>query len=389
MMHVMRCTPLDVVREGAARFDLGLHKSLRRIVVGQGGGFGPLQDDIASLPLSMGGLGITRAEDIRPFAFWASFHQSLDVQDNILNGREFPFLPAVSEARAGFAQTIPAFDVNVLNTAALSRKGLQGKLGEFASKVRRDVLLARPAIPRLHEVILSAGLPHACQWLQALPLQRLGQGMSAIDFVCRLKYHLLIPLYTEGAVCPCCSQPMDCWGDHAIQCRYGRAVATTHRHNMVRDILFRIARELGVRVEREPHFPVRVPGAEGRRPDIVLRDWDEGRDLFVDVVGSSPLAVSHREAFVPGGSLTKAVTRKGVSYRDVLAAQPPSVLFQAFSFETLGGLHPEALALVGRLQGVLNLASCTHDDVVWHSVVRRVSFAIAKAVACSTARRYP
>ena len=74
-----------------------------------------------------------------------------------------------------------------------------------------------------------------------------------------------------------------------IQCRYGRAVATTHRHNMVRDILFHIARELGVRVEREPHFPVRVPGAEGRRPDIVFRDWEEGRDLFVDVVGSSHL----------------------------------------------------------------------------------------------------
>jgi hypothetical protein len=46
-------------------------------------------------------------------------------------------------------------------------------------------------------------------------------------------------------------------------------------------------------VAREPSFPVRVLGAEGRRPDILVIEWEGGKDLFVDVVGSSSLAVSY------------------------------------------------------------------------------------------------
>jgi hypothetical protein len=79
----------------------------------------------------------------------------------------------------------------------------------------------------------------------------------------------------------------------------------TYRHNSVRDILFRICKELGMAVEREPSFPVRVPGAEGRRPDLLLKDWEGGKDLYIDVVGSSPLAVSSQKGFEPGGGVSE------------------------------------------------------------------------------------
>jgi hypothetical protein len=39
-------------------------------------------------------------------------------------------------------------------------------------------------------------------------------------------------------------------------------------------------------------------------------DWEHGRDLYVDVVGSSPLAVSYRENFVPGGAVERAPPTK-------------------------------------------------------------------------------
>jgi hypothetical protein len=55
-----------------------------------------------------------------------------------------------------------------------------------------------------------------------------------------------------------------------------------------------MAEELGLDVVREPHFSVRVPGAEG------------GRDLFLDVlVGllrSSSLTGSNVEGFAPRGA---------------------------------------------------------------------------------------
>jgi hypothetical protein len=84
--------------------------------------------------------------------------------------------------------------------------------------------------------------------------------------------------------------------------------------------------------------------------------------------------------FEPGGASRKAVAGKERSYRDILRAQPPSVRYLSFSFESLGGLHPDAVGLLGRLQGGVNLSLLTHDDCVWFSVIRRVSFAIAKAV---------
>lgn len=39
--------------------------------------------------------------------------------------------------------------------------------------------------------------------------------------------------------------------------------------------------ELGLDAVREPHFPVRVPEADGRRPDLLLKDWEEGRERSI------------------------------------------------------------------------------------------------------------
>jgi hypothetical protein len=45
-----------------------------------------------------------------------------------------------------------------------------------------------------------------------------------------------------------------------------------------RDPLLRVCKELGMDVARDPHFPARVLGAEGRRPDLNFRDWEEEKD---------------------------------------------------------------------------------------------------------------
>jgi hypothetical protein len=83
------------------------------------------------------------------------------------------------------------------------------------------------------------------------------------------------------------------------------------------------------------------------------------------------------------------VAGKETSNRNILRAQPPSVKYLSFSFESLGGLHPDAVGLLGRLQGGVNLAALTHDDCFWFSVLRRVSFAIAKVVGRQFSSRLP
>ncbi len=110
---------------------------------------------------------------------------------------------------------------------------------------------------------------------------RLGQTTAAIEFRCRLKYQLLIPMFLEGSRCPRCAVLKDRWGDHAVQ--WGWEVANTFWHNAVRNMLLGIGRELSLPVGRERPFPVQVPGLETRRADLVIWDWEHGRDSFVDV----------------------------------------------------------------------------------------------------------
>jgi hypothetical protein len=68
-------------------------------------------------------------------------------------------------------------------------------------------------------------------------------------------------------------------------------------------------------------------------------------DLFVDVLGSSSLAVSNMGRFAPGGPLS---ARKEASYPAVLPAQPLLVKYLPFELESLGGLHEDALGLLVR-----------------------------------------
>jgi hypothetical protein len=115
----------------------------------------------------------------------------------------------------------------------------------------------------------------------------------------------------------------------------------TYRHNVVRDFVFRICKQLGMDAAREPSIPDRVPGAEGRRPDLLFRGWEGGQDLFVDVVGSSSLqvevvvhvAVSNLRAVVPGGPSIRVVVRREASYRE----RSPLLLNTSRSVWVLGG----------------------------------------------------
>eukprot|EP00884_Botryococcus_braunii_P020866 jgi/Botrbrau1/7463/Bobra.0095s0002.1 len=107
------------------------------------------------------------------------------------------------------------------------------------------------------------------------------------------------------------------------------------------------------RVTLEPAFPTPVPGEERRRAELWLHAGEEGRNLYVGIVGSSPLTPANLQHFIAGGAAARAAKDKQTRYTVLLARQETLVAFQAFSFETFGGLHADALALLQRFQGLL------------------------------------
>ena len=236
-------------------------------------------------------------------------------------------------------------------------------------------------------MLQSLTQPGVPDWLLALPVPHLQQTMAPESFRCRLQYQLLIPIFQEGSQCPFCLRELDVWGDHAVHCTSGGDIAIVGRHYSVRNGLDAVLTSARQRVTREPAFPTPVPGQERRRADLRLHAWEEGRDLYLDIVGSSPLTVANLQHFRPGGAAVRAAEDKQARYAALLARQQPPVAFQAFSFETFGGLHEDALVLLKRLQGLLNQAILTQEDVEGYLVMRRVSFIIAAAVGRQLAAR--
>jgi hypothetical protein len=98
-----------------------------------------------------------------------------------------------------------------------------------------------------------------------------------------------------------------------------------------------------------------------------------------DVFGSSPLALSYRANFVPGGAVERAASHKLVWYREVLAGQPPRGVFKPFALDEL----------LKRLQCLVSQASVAHEGLVWFSTHRWLGFAVARAGGRQLASRLP
>jgi hypothetical protein len=70
-----------------------------------------------------------------------------------------------------------------------------------------------------------------------------------------------------------------------------------------------MGRRWRLRLSAHLSYGVRVPGFEARRSDLMFQDWEGGRDLYIDVVGASPLAALYCTGgggFVPGGGGERA-----------------------------------------------------------------------------------
>ncbi|KAL6528974.1 hypothetical protein OROMI_028860 [Orobanche minor] len=86
-------------------------------------------------------------------------------------------------------------------------------------------------------------------------------------------------------------------------------------------------------------------GRSGRN-DCAL--WDRGRDVCIDLTGSSPLTQSGLSDFIPGWVVTDAANHKRVKYET--GCRAIGYGFHPFSFSYLGKLDKDAVALLKRVQ---------------------------------------
>ncbi|GKB28652.1 hypothetical protein Tco_0868053 [Tanacetum coccineum] len=148
---------------------------------------------------------------------------------------------------------------------------------------------------------------HTSNWLRAVPISGLGQIMNGRTYRCVLCYRLGVLLFSVTKPCSACSRVFmgDIYRDHAVSC--AGIVGIKHRHNLVRDTLVDICYRSGIFSSKEVDIGLGGERDNSLRPaDVLLYSWDVGRDVCVDLTGSSPLTHTNMVDFMPGRAVTEA-----------------------------------------------------------------------------------
>ncbi|KAJ0869042.1 hypothetical protein HanRHA438_Chr11g0484841 [Helianthus annuus] len=218
-------------------FDDGIREAVEDIVVCGGSYFGDLQWRLASLPMRLGGLGLLSARDVGVYAFVASRAQSCVLQDHILRNSGVVKLDVdYQQALEYLSISLPDFDIGGFSNMDTPPKPQKTLANALFDKIARSLGETFDLSPRQKAVIECLKGPHAQDFFTVIPIEGLGQCMSAVEYRAILKYRLMIPMYSEDETCPVCHKAcMDKYGEHAIH--YKELPGFKYRHDWVRDVL--------------------------------------------------------------------------------------------------------------------------------------------------------
>lgn len=138
----------------------------------------------------------------------------------------------------------------------------------------------------------SNQVKHAMDFLLAIPIPGLNQQIGSRQFSAILCYRLGIPLFEPDSLFPFCKREMDVFGDHAVHCT--NEVGLKFRHDLVRDTIADICYRDGVPARKEVDLGLLANNDISLRPtDVLVLNWDNGRDVCFDMTIVSPFAVGN------------------------------------------------------------------------------------------------
>jgi hypothetical protein len=182
----------------------------------------------------------------------------------------------------------------------------------------------------------SKSQKYANAWLLAVPAAFCGQKIAKAEFRAALKYHSMIPLYEREPTCPFCNKRADIFGDHFISC------STTGQRIEKHNTLVRFVAEK-LRGARVP-IVLSLGVDKDVMGDLVLRNWRNGRDLYLDFSVAGVLTQSYRTK----GALEKlgAAKARCEEKKKKYEQQMQIVDFQPIVFESLGAIEHSAIPIL-------------------------------------------
>ena len=146
------------------------------------------------------------------------------------------------------------------------------------------------------------------------PLLWLGYRMAPELWLVAARRRLGCDVYPKERSCLCCKFGVcDVKGEPSVMCP--GAAALVKRHDSVRDMIAKAAREAGFTVSLEHGGDL---NDSKRRPgDVCIYNWNGCKHLLIDVAIINPQAEGHRGALITGGAgaaATKNEAKKWAKY---------------------------------------------------------------------------
>lgn len=119
--------------------------------------------------------------------------------------------------------------------------------------------------------------------------------------------------------------------------------------------------------------------------DILVYNWEDGKDVCFDVTGASPFMSAKTRTFTLGHAISATFTRKCTKYLDKCVAHGYD--FGVLAFSILGELGVDTIAFLKRLKNFF--ASYDANYKIGSSLFHRLGIVIQKGVGSQLVARLP
>ena len=299
--------------------------------------------DLWSLPRSFGGFALPELLPLANINFISSILSTKDLQI-IISGksRPHPDLPNLNidhEKLSDIASTAQGHQIQKKLTLIYNQK-LHAKI--FANADYRSKAL-----------LTSRQISGSQNWLYVFPSEYKGTKFDSTDFCALLRYNSGLPFEHCPTFCCECNNRQDPYGDHALSCK--STGASISKHDDLCDTIatgcengaFQIDKEMSLDGTTTKHDQKNQRREiKNRGGDIVIKKYEGGKDLYVDVTVVNPLCQTYiDDAQKPLGACKKRIEEKKTKYKNVIGGK----WFEPMVVESLGGWSSNSYPIFKRI----------------------------------------
>ena len=334
---------------------------------------------LASLPLSLGGLGIPIAKNIFKAAYVSSYAQSWSLQPNLIAD------PAFVSASEDF-KTLPTLMIKDCNFIPHITKTKEFSQHDLTLKLNGDLKknLLENASDRLKTLITGRMAKGASSWLLAFPNIFTKSKFDKSSFQFMLKYSLGVPLFLEKHECLDCGVLMDQFGDHAVTCSFSSG--RIEKHNSLVNVLYKKLKDVGVSCYCEAAvISNSVPNSESKeRPgDLFITDFDIFGEAYFDVSVINMLCPSYLRKS-SSGSLCGAEIRYAEKMKKYAHIGPQ---FKPLAVECTGGWHAMSFKSLKSISALIASRSNQATKLVLKNLLTSLSVSLQRHQGAMMVRR--